>query len=1305
MQPKNQRIEQSEQSELMVYRSRNSNKKMTKTLAFGRKLRNTCLLLATTLVLAITSIPNPKILTFQAIAQTQATIRQEDLPGIACNETEKKEKGCWAGECRNKAGSLICICPPGLYGPRCEHIESCGRIRIEEQHLSGHDVCKLWTSRQHCIEDPDLVDLLRCSCDKHESFVFLNKTFFSQQAWSKMVKHINTIAPFPKSDSADNVARQFEEPKYLARCIPGEKCYGMKCRHMSEICVEGKCVCNSERGYWKLEDEHDDECKLTNPCLDPKLNDAAKPLCGQAKCIATFDRNLYRCVCPLGKHPRELERGLRNSTICDNIMVKHDSEENDSDSDNNTDSEDEDEPDQVDPNESPSKQPSSAVSLICENPMLNPCEHVCTNDASGFKCSCLPGYEPGSSEATEHLCYYERDLASNKSSSETNLAPSQECKRRLGCKEHEICVSNARGLEQCHCQRQGFVKLNQINPQGVEVAACVDWCWAAREDARLGHLLDQVCLSGICEMQVSRQRQSHSQEASEILKNEPNLIEFNSDNLNGDSNVSSKIPEGKPKFECDCSESKRLIKNVLGHCELNFTAILEVCMPGNDGYNDCVVNKGAYCSVLHQDVDSLREELKSKRRQNSALFSSPPSIILTKASHQEKLHEARRFIYDTQFAMMKRRQKLLRQQEMRLLNKNITLYACVCPPDKRMIEDQQRGRAICIKECQLMEDKCARMNRMCKRAQFNPDTWSYKQRNLIRRDWNSSYPPGSQWLLDIERAGCQCLPGFSPNLSQDQELNTIVHPSHASNYVMDPTKNCFMGDDVQRQVNASFKAPANFDLTWLRPVNESSWDEWSPTIPTKLSLTSIVASSNKSAPHKQQLATKIPINSKLAASAWFIPKFNELLPERPNWTRLKDANLLFKHFALVGECSPTWAKLSPKMYYECLGYRYWQEHVLKRHYVDWRRVLEQYLHDSYYLIRGLKVNINNCLVSNRVAPNTAGPIDILSDKHVLDGDLLCNLTVHTSNPNLDKSIQAIIPSLKAEIQQFIYRQPEDIDLDKETRPAQALSEFYHRVAPSLLITKEFYKQMNDELRYPKFLPCQSTDVRYCSNSSQCISGQGIEFECKCAPGFHPIAAVNISIIGSSSDWTNKLMDFGLSPSKREICEDIDECLFDVCGENTLRCRNLIGDYKCECAPKYVLDGGDCVPMCDKVNCKHGICRFQGDFHANCECEDGYIGPDCGQLDPSIALRKANIIICISIFGSVLVLAIAVAFSQHKQLKKARAELKLLRQENDPMRMYDFYLSRQATPLKTTHRSKQNHHQHWNSLTSNSHKAR
>lgn len=1256
----------------------------------------------------------------------------------------------------NESGQMICICPEGYYGDHCETRNICKTVIVDG--LTGDQICA--RIDRECFKTDKY---FRCSCHEDEYFVFkTNLKPNSDGSTSRAPNLLNSILASSDQVHVNGHVRGSTETSqnpafsYLAECRTIDKCLGVRCRQMSEVCDQGECVCNQQVGY--LRDPSDGLCKLLDPCL--MVNDGDKlPICGQAHCIATYDNELFRCVCPIGYQVVKKDEH-RNSTQCVPL-----------------------------------------TDAICDIPLLNNCQHICEVDESSnkYKCSCLPGYKPGNRPGIDdHLCFFDEHISSlplgydynmndgqdqnqfiyrayrlssapkphqnqpnpdkiitydsmdstqypsgrdnfehgdsidlNNDASFGRSGPSIHSKKfksdeiyirreirstnrpkdsndntklswrdanspgpdhsgsvslskmsaqdrcNMYCEENKICVLDRGSTDsyRCVCDRQGYVSVGD---------RCLDWCAAAEFSYKVLGLLEMTCWSGVCK--------------SSGPKPSPDTY-LKVQHAEGNDSIERLEQESswRPTFECDCSTSPLLVQDPQTKlCKLDFQSVLSPCLPGNVGYIDCVEHKNAYCAVLHRPTWSFIRDLQAERLAESPINSNP--MRNTDFSSTKKS--------GTTGSKTKPKEKL---------------YTCVCSPEKKFLVDKPRNKARCVDECELLNIECGRFNRMCRAATMAPD--EFGRSNLVRMD-----PDGVR--MNFKRTGCECLPGFNVGSSEsvdftldDNQPTQSAHPNsqinvdsyppitslisgnkdddldldqsdsdHLRAKYMNINSRCLLDYDVV-EFHASFKAPADFDPSWIKIRNAV---KPAPPIvtyePNKVEVTQNnnpkVDRNNDGANdnHKfVQYSTGEPDQSTHSRASRFCSTTSDgcvlSVPDFMN----TDISELHKSIVLVAQCDSALATLSAEAYKECIRYRYWVVQKLRNHFVDWRRVINNHLSGTFELMEGnIRLRVNKCEATLRsvstvkrtpatdgtsptsgtipMVPTYAYLVDPQTQKQVLastatdfrpfdpidqharvDADIDCELTLHSANDESSPRYSRKV-LLEKQLQKFIFVQP-----------TEQFGDNYYLMAPDMLIRRESFDQLAEHRKM--FNPCKS-DYAYCDKQTKCEMVDTVNFTCTCLYGFTPIGS----------------RDIYYADSRKEVCEDINECLFDVCKEiaNVSTCINEIGDYRCQCNRHYTGDNKRfCTHVCKTIFCKHGRCRIMDDHHAFCECEDGYKESDCSVQDPNVALRKANMIICGSIFTSVLLLAITFAISLNSQLKKTKRKLKRLEAANETGRIFEY----------------------------------
>lgn len=1284
-------------------------------------------------------------------SQNSSTIQPEGVrDGAQSSTVAPREIECQdenyclnGGTCiLTESGQMMCLCPESFYGARCQTKNICKTIIADS--MTGDQICAR-IERECFMNDK----FFRCSCHQDEYFIFKNNQY--KYLSNKKQRQGNENRPEQGSTFSDIITSSYmlndesstSETKnsdtknsspatYLAECRKINKCLGVRCRQMSEVCQEGVCVCNQDAGY--IKDLSDGLCKLLDPCKVPTAD--GEPICGQAQCVATYDHELYRCLCPVGY--RAIKVGSsKSSTQC-----------------------------------------ALLTDTICDVPLLNKCQHICQVDrtSNNYKCSCLPGYKAGKHQGVDdHMCFFDEHLDHSKYIEEslelsrstsfsensvnqakeyvykTYLVPKQTYKHtndkvvdntitydpltttkepeeivtvkietdqidlnslkthetlikrelrsardskdnfiwsgrnnndsssnyggtnlnkmsaqdrcNMYCEENKICVLESGTIDsyRCVCDRQGYVSVGD---------RCLDWCAAADFSYRVLGLLEMICWSGVCKPSSLKPSQAH-----DFMK-----IDDEQAGLERESSW-------RPTFECDCSSSPLLIQDSDSKlCKLDFQAIIKPCLPGNIGYIDCVEHKNAYCAVLHKNSWSFIRDLQ-KERPGTETNLKPTSLVGNmKGKGGDEANRG---------SSSKAKAKVVADK----------LYTCVCSPEKKFLVDKPRNKERCVDECDLLNIECGRFNRMCRAATIAPD--DFGKGNLVRVD-----PDGVR--MNFKSAGCECLPGFNvgptesvdftiddnkpssgplkanivpgidtyPPLSSIIDIDNLAESENLRAKYMNINSRCLLDYDVV-EFHASFKAPADFDPNWIKIKQSSSNSDKKPYKSLNSQISRVETAkeiidengrdSKETSASSDNHAHNINANrdDKVAPSIEACGKEADCLLKPPNFMST-DISALHKNVVLVSQCDPSLAPLSIEAYRECTKYRYWIVQKLRNHFVDWRSVLTQHLSKTFDLMEGnIRLKVNKCeatirSISNSINANNTkhngnnndiisrnkstqllspglrllSPIDQIS---LIDADIDCELTLHSAgDESSPRYVRKVL--LEKQLQKFIF-----VDQAKQ------FGQNYYLMAPNMLILRDSFDQLAEHRKL--FNPCKS-DYAYCDKQTKCEMVDTVNFTCTCEYGYTPIGS----------------RDIYYADSRKEVCEDINECLFDVCKElaDASTCINEIGDYRCQCNRHYTGDNKRfCTHVCNTISCKHGKCRLVGDHHAFCECDEGYKETDCSVQDPNVALRKANMIIFGSIFTSVLLLAITIAISLNSQLKKTKKKLKRLEAVSETANLFEY----------------------------------
>lgn len=1192
----------------------------------------------------INNEPAPQVTSEDPLTTTQQPATTTEQAYLPCSIPYSY---CFnGGTCVMQNGTPLCLCPDEFFGARCQSRNICKTI-IGETNMTGYQICA--GIQRDCEYKND--KFFQCSCLENEYFIF--KEITAKQKESNRgspedrraaihrrseTNHISDDAKKQEQVNSNETRQSQSEKRFEAECRQVDKCVHVQCRQSSESCVEGQCVCNTDLGYMK--DPADGLCKLLNPCLVPQPS--GRPVCGEAECIATYDREQVECFCPIGFNATR--KGTDKSTTrC------------------------------------------VPTNLICDVPLLNKCQHRCELDPAGkgHRCSCLPGYRAGKrTDGEDHMCFFEepidgdeeplikersdRSTSSNyvfriiifpkeppttpktvkipletitydpiESTSHTNnhqqhrqvdlpiqptkysdaihsppqsadfyiqIIPASEVKSdhdardidsgsyvpynnlstisaqekcNAYCPTNEICVqSGPRDWYRCECDRQGYVKVGD---------QCLDWCSAAELNKTIKQHLQIACYSGICESSV-RDLPTANNELRSI---------------------------GRPDFECDCSTSSLLFKDPKTNlCRLDFSKVLDICLPGNAGYEDCVVNKNAYCAVLHKHHTIFEEDLRHGE-QDSQLVSEESSLS-TAGNYTGSIDKK---------------------------------YVCICSPEKKFVVDVPRVKARCINECDLLKYECVRFNMMCRNATISPD--DYGARNLIRNNRDGSL------RINFRQTDCECLPGF--NVGPEDTTNALddyrqsyapsetdasapanQHDSTAK--YMNINSRCTLDYDVVEFQNACFKVPTSFDLAWI-PVNNPRLPiTYLPELESSISnaSTNNIGDDSKRMTDDNGNSRKFKRHTTRKAA-----NPEELILQPPDYMGAGISELP-KHVVLVNHCKKYLSSpLSLDAYQACIKYRYWIIQKLRLHFTDWREVMNKHLNETFRYMEGnIKIRINNCTSTIKSLKKTVADTkqdasqerttyNAMDSDVIIDADMFCDLTLHAADDGYSpRYAQKVL--LEKQLQKFIYN---------------VSYHDYYLMAPHMLINRKSIDFLTEHRK--TFNPCRSS-YNYCDVQTTCRMVDRVNFTCTCSTGYTPIGS----------------RDLYYNDSRKEVCEDINECLFDVCKpiENVSTCINEIGDYKCQCNPDYVGNNKNfCTHACDSIQCnrEHGTCEIIAPHTATCVCSPGYQDFDCSKPDPEVARRKATMIIIGSIFASVLLLAITSAISLNLQLKKTKKKIKKL----------------------------------------------
>lgn len=780
-----------------------------------------------------------------------------------------------------ESGQMLCLCPEGFYGARCQTRNICKTIIADS--LTGDQICS--KIDRECVKNDKF---FRCSCHDDEYFIFRADNNKNQQddelskagglyGDSSEKGPTNERQSYAeKVSSADNIYSGFgpnnlfhivssPSATYLAECRKIDRCLGVRCKQMSEVCLDGQCVCNQQLGY--IKDPADGLCKLLNPCLMPQPDGI--PICGEAQCYPTYDQELYSCDCPIG-HTKIRTGSSKSSTRC--VLV---------------------------------------TDTVCAVPLLNKCQHICQvgkypDYQNSYVCSCLPGYKSGTQVGVDdHMCFFDepsderfydepgRERSSYQSKPSftptsrdyiyrSYLVPKQSAQQEASLDftftydpiahpksdatpiptplasereqddhldadkrpkfyetiiKREIRITSGRettvdndiygstsmhkmsAQERCNvfCEDNKICVLEKGSTDSYKCVCdrqgylsvgdrCLDWCAAAEFSYKVQAALEVICLSGACKKINSKPSALNNSKAISKLDRESSW---------------------RPTFECDCRSSVEglLIQDEATKlCKINYQAIIDPCKPGNVGYVDCVEHKNAFCAVLHKPSWAFMRDLRLAPARDLRQGVRQD----TSSSHTGKTDEGSS--KETIGGKSKSKKGVFENS-----------YICVCSPDKKFLVDKPRNKERCVDECDLLNVECGRFNRMCRPATIAPEDFN-RLNNLVRID-----PDGPR--LNFKRTGCECLPGFNVGPSEsvdftlDDNINTAINiqppggpttlganlvyeveglgdGEHFRAKYMNINSRCLLDYDVV-EFHASFKAPHDFDPNWVKISNAS----------------------------------------------------------------------------------------------------------------------------------------------------------------------------------------------------------------------------------------------------------------------------------------------------------------------------------------------------------------------------------------------------------------------------------------------------------------------------------------------------
>lgn len=678
----------------------------------------------------------------------------------------------------------------------------------------------------------------------------------------------------------------------------------------------------------------------------------------------------------------------------------------------------------------------------------------------------------------------------------------------------------------------------------------------------------------------------------------------------GDDDLKEELKSYRPNFECSCNISPIMKESI-------------------DIPNMCELDFGSIidpCLVLPNNGTGYTNCVVERK--------AFCSIFVDQVDSADKLRQVLRILPPKQDKDTSSKDKL---QTIK------TPFDCVCTPNTRFLHDKPRKKSRCMNGCSLIKNECSRYNRFC--GQLTNDSIPiqelFRSQNLISRQEKTG-----DAIIHSTSSECKCLPGL-------REASASSHVAHSK-----ATPNlCLLDQDVVGFL-LTFKTPSDFNLLWLPNVR----------LPNGKLIENIFTKENNTDGNEKSILKAFNYLKYLDDD-----NFESLVTEE---LLFADINEIYKSYVLIGSCDLARYTRSTKALSACLKFRYMMIEKLRIHFIDWRRVMQAHIRKTIDLMVGdIEVYVNDCEVKmiddNKSAKEfdekatIANYLNQFVDPLAtsIETDISCDITLHSKRNKV---------LFEKKISQLLYDEPFNVDtpklqpgpqstsnLSENERDASRINSLYKLLSPNLLITIKSARNFNkpDENRFG-FTPCLSRTYSYCDSKSHCDQKTpNGNYTCTCKTGYTPIDT----------------RDIALNDSRREICTDIDECLFDACVDvANSTCVNIIGDYHCQCNKHFQGDNKTfCKHICLNIPCsKHGKCELINESWV-CVCEKNYSGNDCSILDPDVALRKANSIIVGAIFTSVLILAIAFALNRNSLLKKAKRELRVYKLSPDqPSNLFD-----------------------------------
>uniref|UniRef100_A0A8C5MVI0 Mucin-like protein n=1 Tax=Leptobrachium leishanense TaxID=445787 RepID=A0A8C5MVI0_9ANUR len=127
----------------------------------------------------------------------------------------------------------------------------------------------------------------------------------------------------------------------------------------------------------------------------------------------------------------------------------------------------------------------------------------------------------------------------------------------------------------------------------------------------------------------------------------------------------------------------------------------------------------------------------------------------------------------------------------------------------------------------------------------------------------------------------------------------------------------------------------------------------------------------------------------------------------------------------------------------------------------------------------------------------------------------------------------------------------------------------------------------------------------CLNGSLVVNGSCVPLNDACNPTCHPKALCH-----DTGKAYGCVCDVGFQGTGL-MCTDTDECLADVCKDNTTFCVNTQGSYACICKPGFKLNNSRCIDINECATDSHGCHPLAQCLNSvgsyQCMCKNGFHG--------------------------------------------------------------------------------------------------